>query len=284
MTEALLLVGHGSRVAEGNRQFLSLVEEVRAAIGGGLVQPCFIELAEPDVGTGLARCVAAGAERVVVLPVMLFAAGHAKVEIPGYLDEARRRYPQVEFAYGRPFGVDPLLLEVVGQRFSEVEAVAQGPFDRTGTGVVLVGRGSSDADANSDLAKIARLLAEGFGFLTVEVSYTGVALPDPATAVRRAVRLGAERVVVLPYLLFDGVLLRRLAGWVDDLRRELAAVPIHLGTNLGGHPNLVEVLLARRREAREGTAAMNCASCRWRPATAAEVAEASGPAAAVGQR
>ncbi len=275
MTEALLMVGHGSRVAEGNAQFLSLVEAVRAAGGGGLVEPCFIELAEPDIPTGLARCVAAGAERVVVLPITLFAAGHAKIEIPEYLDEARSRYPNVEFRYGRPFGVDPLVLEVLDHRFTEVE-VAHGPFDRAGIGAVLVGRGSSDADANSDLAKVARLLAEDQGLPVAEISYTGVATPDPTTAIRRAVRLGVERVVVLPYLLFDGVLLRRLAGWVEDARREFPTIPLYLGRNLGGHPHLVRVVLARRQEARQGVAPMNCAQCHLRLAPKAVETAAAG--------
>lgn len=251
MTRALLLIGHGSRVAEGNDQFVAMVERVRAAAGGRMVEHCFIELAEPDIPTGIANCVARGAREVVVLPINLFAAGHAKVEIPGYLAAAQEQYPEVTFRYGRVFGIDPVLIRVLRERFAQVEA-EHGPFDRCHTGVVVIGRGSSDADANSDVVKLARIFMEQEGLCLVETGFSGVAYPDVTTAIRRVVRLGARRVVVMPYLLFTGVLMQRIEGWVAQAQAEFPGVPMHLGRYLGEHPDLVGVILAREQEALGG--------------------------------
>lgn len=261
--QALLLVGHGSREPEGNAQFLALVERVNAAAGKRLIEHCFIELAQPDVSEGIDACVRQGADRVVVLPITMFAANHAKVEIPEYLDAARRRHPGVSFHYGRPFGVDPLMIRILRDRFAEVE-VAHGSFDHASTAVILVGRGSSDADANSDLAKVGRIFLESEQVALVDTCYTGVTRPDLPTVMRRLARLGVERVVVLPYFLFTGVLVRRIEGWVQAMQAEFEAIPIHLGNYFGSHPNLVKLILAREQEALAGTAPMNCDHCRFR--------------------
>lgn len=263
MTEALLLVGHGSREDEGNAQFVDLVSQVKSVVGLRLVEHCFIELAEPGIAAGIEACVRRGAQRVTVLPVTLLTANHAKVEIPEYLDAARERHPGVGFHYGRPFGIDPLMMDILGDRLAEVEA-SHGPFERSETAVIVVGRGSSDPDANSDLAKVARLLLEHEQVALTEICYTGVTLPDLPTVIRRIARLGYRRVVVLPYFLFTGVLIRRIAGWVEQCRAELPEMAIHLGQHFVGHPNLVGLLLRREQEAVAGEALMNCDHCRFR--------------------
>ena len=263
MTQALLLVGHGSGEAEGNAQFRELAERLRAAGGERPVEHCFIELAQPGIDAGIDACVRRGADQVAVLPITLFAANHAKVEVPEYLDAARSRHPGVSFHYGRPFGIDPLMIGILRDRFAEVEA-AHGPFDRASTAVILVGRGSSDADANSDLAKVGRIFLEREQVALVDICYTGVTRPDLPTVMRRLARLGTERVVVLPYFLFTGVLVRRIEGWVRAMQAEFEAVPIHLGNYFGSHPDLVKLILAREQEALAGTARMNCDHCRFR--------------------
>lgn len=263
MAQALVLVGHGSPEADGNRQFLDLVSQVRAAVSDRPVLHCFIEHAEPDVATGLDACARQGATRVAVLPMTLFAANHAKLEIPGFIDAARERHPGVSFHYGRPFGIDPLILGILSARFREVEA-AHGPFARADTAAVIVGRGSSDPDANSDLAKVARIFLEKEGLAYTDICYTGVTRPDLPTAVRRLVTMGFRRVVVLPYFLFTGVLIHRIEGWVAAMQAEFPEVAIHLGGYFGQHPDVVELILAREREALAGSAFMNCDQCRFR--------------------
>src|SRR5260370_38075608 len=106
----VLLVGHGSREQSGNDGFLKFCEVTKPHLGPERVETCFIELTTPLVPESLDRCVALGARRVIVLPVILLAAGHVKVELPHELDKAKERHPPTEFLYGRPIGLDPLVI------------------------------------------------------------------------------------------------------------------------------------------------------------------------------
>lgn len=244
MTRALLLIGHGSRDAAGNRQFLEFVQMVRAAAPDRRIEACFIELAEPDIPAGLAACVAGGATEITVLPVTLFNANHARFEIPEYIHQAQHRYPGVTFRYGRPFMIHPLVHGILKQRYAET-----GAHDPQETGVLLVGRGSSDAEANSDLWKAARLFWEENRPAFIELAYAGVTQPDVPTGLRRCARLGARRVVVLPYLLFTGVLVQRIQRWTEAAQAEFPEVQFHLAGHLGAHENLVRLVLEREAEA-----------------------------------
>src|SRR5258707_5141020 len=90
----LLLVGHGTRDAAGLDEFAVVVERVRVAASEP-VEGCFLELARPTIGEGLARLVDRGVRRVTVVPVLLFAAGHAKRDIPAAVEEAAARHPEI---------------------------------------------------------------------------------------------------------------------------------------------------------------------------------------------
>lgn len=266
----LLLVGHGSRDPEGNAQFLRVADRVRhtpaVREGGWQVQPCFIELATPEVPEGIDALVAAGCREVVTIPLTLFAAGHAKEEVPAHLEEARGRHPGVVFRYGRPVGVEPAVIPILLESLAHARPAA-GPAE-TGdlpglqaidpTALVLVGRGSSDPDANADFYKVARLLWEALrsrgGPIPVdwvEPCFIGITVPDLDTAIRRAVVLGARQVIVLPYFLFTGVLVKRIArvtaGWAG--RHPEVAFRLAGLEGLGEHPAFLPVLLDRIREA-----------------------------------
>lgn len=244
MERALLLVGHGSRDAAGNQQFLEFVSRVRAAAPERLIESCFLELAAPDIPAGMAACVNRGAREIVVLPLTLFNAGHARFEIPEHIHQAQHRHAGLTFRYARPLMIDPLIHEILTQRYRET-----GAHDPEHTAVVLVGRGSSDAEANSDLWKAGRLFWEENRPAFVELAYSGVTRPDVPTAMGRCVRLGARRVVVLPYFLFTGVLIQRIRRWTEAARAEFPEVEFHLAGHLAGHENLVRLVLARAEEA-----------------------------------
>lgn len=265
------MIGHGSRDPAGNAEFLRWAEEVERRGGWDVVEPCFIELAEPDVQTGVDRCVRRGAERVVALPITLLAAGHAKLDVPRHLERARARHPGVDFRYGRALGVHSLLVDVLAERLAEVEASAP-HLPPEQTAVLLVGRGSSDPDANGDLCKVARLVWErcnagtegGYGW--VESCYIGVTRPDFPSGLRRCAALGARRAIVLPYFLFTGVLVRRLPDLAERVRGEVGGLDVRFAAHLGDHPNLTRLVLERAREAADGRVAMNCDACRYRTA------------------
>ncbi len=260
--EIVLLVGHGSREQPGNAEFLAFCEMARPHLGPERIETCFIELAEPLVPESLDRCVALGARRVTMLPVILLAAGHVKVELPHELDEARARHPNVEFFYGRHIGLDPLVIDVVNQRLAAVEAETAWPGDETA--VLVVGRGSSDPDANSELYKLARLLWESRRYPWVEACFIGVTGPSLPEGLARCRALGARRIVVVPYFLFTGVLIPRIQRVTGESGAAHAGIEIRIADHIGSHPKLIQVLQARKVEARHGEARMNCALCKYR--------------------
>lgn len=272
MRETILLVGHGSRDPAGNAEFLEWAAAV-ADRSETPVEPCFIELAEPGIREGMDRCVERGAERVVVVPATLLAAGHAKLDVPREIDLGRVRHPRVDFRYGRPFGVDSLVIDILAERLAEAEAGAP-PMPREQTAVLLVGRGSNDPDANGDLCKVARLvwersgLAAGSGYGWMETCYIGVTRPDFPSGLRRCASPEVRRVIVLPYFLFTGVLVERMHRLATDLKADLGGIDIRFARHLGGHPNLGRLVWERRREAVEGRVTMSCDTCRYRAAIA----------------
>lgn len=259
---AVVLVGHGSRVREANEAFLSFArlfaERTRLP-----VEPAFIELAEPALPDALDRAARSGLGDVAVLPFILFSAGHVKSDIPLHIEAARSRHPGVRFAQATPIGLHPTILEILDERLRRAEDGAP-ERSRSETAVLLVGRGSSDPDANSDLAKLGRLFWEGRGFLAVENAFCGVALPLVPEGLCRLARLKPRRIVVLPYLFFAGVLEERMRKDAADLRRTYPWIELLVAPPIGAEPRLVEILVDRRREAVSGTAAMTCDLCKYK--------------------
>jgi sirohydrochlorin cobaltochelatase len=263
MQPAVFLVGHGSRDPEGTQEFLRLVDLLRARDPGRIIECGFLEFARPVIGEGIDRCVRRGAGTIAVLPGMLMAAGHAKNDIPSEIHEARRRYPDVRFHYGRHIHLHPKIIELCQIRLEEAERAAR-PCERKATLLLVVGRGSSDPDANGDVCKLARLLGEGMGYGWSAVSFIGVTTPLLPEALERCQRLGFARVLVFPFFLFTGVLekrIRKLTGEFAELHPETEFL---CSGYLDTHPLLHEVFAERAEEAIHGSPNMNCELCKYR--------------------
>jgi precorrin isomerase/sirohydrochlorin ferrochelatase len=264
---ALFLIGHGTRSEPGVRQFNELVEIVRRQRPGTHVGSGLIELAEPDVDTGLDATVEAGAGRVVAVPIVLLGAGHMKNDGPDALARARLRHRGVHFHYARDLGVHPSVLEVATER-----AAAAG--GRESDAVVLVGRGSSDPDANSDLAKVCRLLADRRGLGTggdpqnplgiVEPAFVSLCPPDVTSALDRCHALGASSITLVPYFLFTGVLPERAVEQSRDWSLRHAGTEVRFAPVLGPDERIAELVWLRFDEAAGAGASMNCDMCTYR--------------------
>jgi sirohydrochlorin cobaltochelatase len=263
MKPAVLLVGHGSRDADGTHEFEHLVEAFRAHDRERIVEYGFLEFAKPLIDTGIARCVERGARSIAVLPGMLMAAGHAKNDIPSEIHEARRRYPNVAFHYGRHLHHHAKIMELCKLRLEEAEREAGGPR-RADTLLLVVGRGSSDPDANGDVQKVSRLLWEGLSFGWAAACYIGVTTPLLPEALERCHRLGFGRVIVFPFFLFTGVLEKRIRGQTADFAAQHRQTEFLCAPYLNVHPLLEEVLLERAEEALNGSPNMNCELCKYR--------------------
>ncbi|MGH4013221.1 MAG: CbiX/SirB N-terminal domain-containing protein [Pseudonocardiaceae bacterium] len=256
----MLVVGHGSREADGVAEFWALAETIRTVAGGLRTGFGFIELASPSVDEAIDDLITRGATEIVSVPLVLLSAGHLKNDGPAALARARTRHPGVAFSLARDLGIEPVVLEIATDRIRD----AAGGADPEKLGVALIGRGSSDPDACADLWKVGRLLADGRGLGTVEPGFVSVATPSVSEALERLRLLGAGTAVVAPFFLFPGVLLNRIyaeaAGWAQ----QHPELEVRGAGCLGPDPRLAQLVLARYREARHGDVRMNCDLCAYR--------------------
>lgn len=261
---AVIIAGHGSRDPDALREFEALVELVRARAGERLVRHGYLEFAAPTITEAAAACVAEGATEVAVVPGVLLGARHAKNDMPAELLALARDYPQVDFHFGAPMDLHPLLLQLSQQRVVEAEARSPDLIHRQDSCLVLVGRGTTDPDANGEIAKLARMLQEGMGFGGVKVCFSGTATPLVRDGLAQAARQGWQRLVVLPFFLFDGVLVKRIFAAASELAEREPGVEVLQASYLGVHAHVADVMLERAADAVQGRAAMNCSLCKYR--------------------
>ena len=259
--EAVVLAGHGSRREKSNEQ----VRELAAGLEGRLGLPTdagFIELAEPSIDEAI-ESLAPSASDVTVLPLSLFAASHVKADVPLVVNEARNEH-DVTLHNGRHLGVHPSIVELLDDRAAAVEDDLG--VDRTEDDVLVVvcARGSSDPDSNGDVHKLARLLYEGRNFLDVEAAFIGVTEPLLEDALHTVSKRRPDAVVVVPYMLGDGVLTDRIRERTAEFDAEYPYATAGCGDPLGTDDRLLEVLADRFEEARSGDVSMSCDTCKYK--------------------
>lgn len=262
--QTILVVGHGSRVPEAVDQFGRFVDALAARLDRP-VSRCFLELADPDMATGLtsaAQSAGTGGE-VIVLPLFLGAAGHQKNDVPASVQWAREQFPDVTFRYGTPLGYHAKLVELLDVRVRECLDAYDNALPPEQTSVLVVGRGSSDPSSNGDIAKTAHLLFEKRPYLSVEYAFQAVARPKIDEAVRRCKAMGAGQVVVAPFILFTGKVNEDIRQ-VSERTGEEVGLRVLQAHYLELHDLLLDVAEQRVQEAIDGTAEMNCDTCKYR--------------------
>lgn len=262
----LLLIGHGSRDDQGRQNLLDFAAAYQALDTSRPVIPCFLELTTPTIQQGVDRCVAEGYTDISALPVLLFAARHNKFDVTNELDRARDRHPQVRFHYGRHFGITPEILTLWRDRLAVLDQPANNPqgIERQQTVLLFVGRGASDPDANGDVAKLARMVWEGSGYHTVETCFIGITHPRLEEGFRRARLYQPRRIVVLPYFLFTGVLMKKIQDIAAQQQQAYPDTEVVCLPEMGLHPQLMAVMRRREIETQTDTVQMNCEMCKFR--------------------
>ena len=254
----LLLAAHGTSDQAGVDAFAALAGRVGklAAADGTRVAGGFIELSEPPLREAVTGLAAASPGSIVAVPLMLSAAGHAKGDIPAALARERTRHPGASFTYARPLGPHAALIDLLAAR------IAAAGTDQPA--VLLVGRGSTDPDANADVVKTARLLWEGRDYPLAETAFVSLARPDVAEGLERCRLLGARRIVVARYFLFPGVLPDRVAEQAAAYAAVHPELDIRCTDVLGDCDEIAALVWERYREALAGDIRMNCDVCVYR--------------------
>ena len=244
----LLIIGHGTRSERGCAEFRETVEWVARLLPRTPVVGCFLELQAPDIAAGVKHLAARGCQRVVILPLLLFAAGHAKEDVPNAVADVARRYPDMEFTYAAPLGCDQHLLELSARRFEEAaaEREAVAPQD---TLWLMVGRGSRDAEALAEMERFVECRLRIAPVGQVRIAYLAMAEPRLDQALAAAAELRYHRVVVQPHLLFHGELLESIVARVSEIAPRWPQQQWLVAPHLGVADLLVDALLERYWEA-----------------------------------
>jgi sirohydrochlorin cobaltochelatase len=259
----VLICGHGSRNRQAVGEFAQLAEGLRQRLPQLPVEYGYLEFARPILRDGLESLRQQGVKRVLAVPGMLFAAGHAKNDIPSVLNTYAAE-TGLRIDYGRELGVDRSMILAAGARIQAALDAATTAVPLSDTLLVVVGRGSSDPDANSNVSKVTRMLAEGFGFGWGETVYSGVTFPLVEPGLRHVVRLGFKRIVVFPYFLFSGVLVSRIRQHTQLVAADHPEVEFLEASYLGDHPLVIDTFLERVQEVVRGETQMNCSLCKYR--------------------
>lgn len=259
----IMVCGHGSRNRFAVDEFAKVASGLKKLYPDVPVEYGYLEFATPVIRTGLDNLRNQGVTRIKAVPGMLFAAGHAKNDIPSVLNQYADENG-ITIDYGKELGIDPKMMKAAAARIQE--ALDQNPSDVPveETLLVVVGRGSSDPDANSNISKVMRLLWEGFGFGWGEVAYSGVTFPLVEPALQKISRLGFKRVVVFPYFLFTGVLIKRIYDSTDFVAAENPDIEFLKAGYLSDHPNVLATFAERLEQIDTGENTMNCALCKYR--------------------
>ena len=260
----LVIAGHGSRDADGTREFEEALMLLKQRQPDRVITHGFLEFATPTIDEALRENVRMGSRKIVMVPGILFAASHGKNDMPVELLSVKPEFPEVEFHYGGPMGIHPLLLKLFQERIISAEAQSAQMIPRHESLLVVVGRGTTDPDVNSNVNKLARMVEEGMGFGSSYVCYSGTAKPLVADGIARAAQMGYRRVVVIPYFLFTGILIKRIYGAIDEVQPKFSDVEVLKAGYLGVHPHVTDVWVEKAREALVGINSSNCSLCKYR--------------------
>ena len=260
--ETALLVGHGSRRDKSNEAVRELAAGLEDRIGVS-TDAAFLELAEPSIPEAI-ETLAHGSGRITMVPLSLFAASHVKNDLPLAVKRARSDHPNVRFHAGAHLGIHPAILDLLDDRARAVEAELGVDREADDVAVVVCARGSSDPDSNADVHKLARLLYEGREFDRVEAGFIGVTEPLLDEVLHDVAKTRPDAIVVLPYMLGDGVLTGRIRDGAADFDAEYPYVDAAAGDPLGTDTRLLDVLADRWQEARTDSVDMSCDTCKYK--------------------
>lgn len=261
---AIMICGHGSRDKRAVEEFNQLAVRIQERLPQHHVESGFLEFATPIIGEGLDKLRDGSAKKIVCLPGMLFAAGHVKNDLPSEVNAYAAENPGIEMVFAADLGIDARLLEAAKQRIEDAMEGAARDVARDDTLLLVVGRGTNDSDANSNVAKVTRMLWEGLQVGWAETAYSGVAYPLVDQALMRVAKMGFKRVVVFPYFLFSGILVTRIYNWVDEAAKAHPEIEFLKASYLNDHPKVIDAFVARMDEALNGEGTMNCQLCKYR--------------------
>ena len=232
---ALIALAHGSRDPRSARTVREIVATTKALRPDLKIEAAFLDLSRPDLDSVVDRWVARGHTEIVVVPLLLTEAYHARVDVPEVVAATAARHQGLAIRVADVVGTDAALLTVLDQRLREALRASR---VRELDALVLAAAGSSDARANNTVARLARLWGNRH-HLPTSVAFASTAPPSTGEAVREWRRQGRRHVAVGSLFIAPG----KLPDRAEELALEAGAVAV--SAPLGAHDELSRVILAR---------------------------------------
>jgi sirohydrochlorin cobaltochelatase len=207
------------------------------------VEAGFLELAEPTIAAAVERLVERGVRRMIVAPLVLFAASHAKRDIPDAVAAAVGGVGDLTWAQTAPLGLHPQIVELSERRYDEAVA-GRPPVAPADTMLVVVGRGSSDPQAVAETREFARLRAARRPLGRVVTAFTALSEPLIEDVLRDAASSPFRQVIVQPHLLFAGELVERVRRRTLEIAESAADKGWQSVPHLGPHALVVEAVVS----------------------------------------
>jgi len=246
----IIVCGHGSRAKIAEQEFSLLAGGLRSRYPGVRIEYGFLEYSSPNIHMALDRLLEQGVKNIYAVPGMLFRATHAQNDIPSVLTTYMEKHEGLTIKYGRELGLHDEMILAFQHRV--LEALGLDELPATGalydTMLVVVGRGTSVAEANADASKLTRIVAENMGFGWCETVYSGVTFPSVGRGLEMALKLGFKKIVVAPYFLFSGRLIDRIHAYVEKVAAESPQVRFIMADYLRDQTHVINTFVARIEE------------------------------------
>lgn len=206
--KAILYIGHGTRSKKGENEAKAFLQKVIEKIAIPIQEISFLELSSPSVDEGFQRCVERGATEVTVVPILLLTAGHMKNDIPDELASIQARHPLIPITLKQAFGVQENILDAIAELVHDSV-----PDITNDDSILLVGRGSSDPGIHTAFSEIEKGIKDRLGVTKISSCYLAAAEPKFHDGLENMLAVAKKRVIVIPYLLFSGLLLSEVILW-----------------------------------------------------------------------
>lgn len=271
---AILIVGHGTRKPEGAQQLRQLVEWMRGIEPDWHFFESFLELAEPSIECSMERIAESGLRRVLVVPILLFSAGHAKEDIPQAVADAARKRGLEVIGQTPALGTLASVVELSNIRFEElvrrgpIEGCPAGHCSRAGcdsdcklrgaalgrVGLAMIGRGTSDTAALEQMRLLTAKCVASRDVHWRETGFFAGGLPHVDTLLEHAANAcnapsGCDTMILQPHLLFEGELMDQLRHKLRSQRDRHPQVQWLLARPLGVDAALARVFVGFIRNA-----------------------------------
>ncbi|MGG5253568.1 sirohydrochlorin chelatase [Neobacillus sp. SM06] len=234
--KAILYIGHGTKAKKGAEEAKAFMQQVMEKVKAPIQEMSFLEFTEPSIEQGFFRCVEKGAAEITVVPLFLLAAGHIKRDIPRIITSLKKKHPAIKVDIRNPFGVQSEILDGV------VELVRNTVVDvNKDDSILIVGTGGSDPTIYSAYDQIVEGIRKRLGTEHVSACFLAAAKPDLEQGLEMISQQTDGRVIVVPYLLFSGVLLNVIIQKIKKRKNQEQDI-VYTGS-LGSHRIVQELVI-----------------------------------------